>query len=1051
MMWPRNLRCEYLFNPVGIDVRNPRLSWNLEESGGRIYGLKQTAYRIIVAGSQELLDGNEGDIWDTGQVFSGSSVQIEYSGKPLRSRQLCWWKVRVWDNKGSSPVWSEKAFWSMGLLNQADRQARWIGFDAALMEYRSKQLYGFTSGAEKWIWHSVFPDVPASVKGEFYFRRTFRIEHPDDIDSATCLITADEAFVLFVNGVEAAVSDRYIFSWTRPHLIDISRLTRRGENVIAVRAGNSYLSKPGLAAKIDIQFRNGGSVVFVTDAAWKSSTQSESGWNEIGFDESRWPDAREVAIMGDMPWRVPHYELVLPPPPYLRKKFQVNYEVKSAFLYASALGLYDVYLNGKKVTEDRLSPGWSDYVKRVYYRTYEVTHLLEGGRSNVLGAILADGWYSGYIGWERKRGYYGDHPRLWLQLEVEYRDGSRETVITDGSWKASHGPLREADLLMGETYDARQESAISGWLADAFDDSSWQPVSIEPFESRLMTAYPGNPVRGVDEIRTQRITEPRKGIFIFDMGQNFAGVVRLSVRAAEGTRVTLRYGEMLNADGTLYTENIRMARATDTYITKGKGTEIREPFFTYHGFRYVEMTGFSGIPDTDMLTGVVIHSALPPAGEFRCSDELVNKIHSCIRWSQRSNFVDIPTDCPQRDERLGWTDNHHFFPTAAFNMDIAAFYTKWLIDLNDAQEESGAYPAIAPNPGFGVGPVYSGEAAFADSGVCIPYDMYRHYGDVEILRRYYGDMKRYASYLERNSDDGIRHEQQYGDWLSVDADTPRGVIATSYFGRVIRRMSEIAFVLGKTEDAGYFERLFGKIKTAFNKLFVDADGRIEGDTQTAYVLAIHFELLDEHVRVKAFSHLIRNIEARDYHLSTGFFGVPFLLPVLSVCGRPDLAYKLLLNDTYPSWGFMVRNGATTVWERWNSYSPEKGMFDPLMNSFNHFSLGAFGYWLYAFAAGIRQRDNGLNGLCIQPYFTDRLRYVYAEYRSMNGYISCRWERNTNGLVVEISVPVNMIAEVCLPENARRLIPENGDETHASGDGHRIFELGSGKYRFAIDQ
>ncbi|MEO8399362.1 MAG: family 78 glycoside hydrolase catalytic domain, partial [Ignavibacteriaceae bacterium] len=708
---PANLRCEYKINPLGIEELNPRLSWAFQSSKENERGQKQTAYQIIVARKEENLENKKEDLWNSGKIFSDKTFQIDYKGKKLFSRQECCWQVRVWDKDGKVSQWSNLAFWKMGLLKKSDWKADWIYFDKWQLEKTAAKNYYFKKKKDKWIWNPGKKQI-----GNFYFRKSFTIKNLNEIKSAKLLITADEKYTLYINEKEIDKSDDRIFSWARPKLIDITPFLLEGKNAIAVEGINSYLTKPGLTVKLFLNF-NDSQKIIRTNATWKSTKGKNNNWYQINFDDSEWKNSKEIILMGDKPWRIPNYELILPPPVYLRENFLIKKRVKKAYVFISALGLYHLTINGKGVTDDRLTPGWTDYNKRVHYFTYDVTKFINNSSSNTAGIILADGWYSGYVGWERRRSYYGTIPKVIFQIEIEYEDGTIETISTDKSWKANYGQIKEADLLMGEIYDAKKDNEMSGWDTFSFNDSAWEKVKVLKKQNVTLNSFAGNPIRKTEEILPINFSSPSKRIYIFDLGQNFAGCVRLKINGKNSAKIVLRFGEVLNDDGTLYVENIRMARATDTYYPKGLDEEIWEPKFTYHGFRYVELSGYNDLPNKDTIAGIVFHSDMIRAGSFVCSNKLLNKIYENIIWSQRSNFMDLPTDCPQRDERLGWTaDAVDFIKTAAFNFDISSFYTKWITDLNDAQEKNGAYTAIAPKPDLGVGPLFSGAAGFADSG-----------------------------------------------------------------------------------------------------------------------------------------------------------------------------------------------------------------------------------------------------------------------------------------------------------------------------------------------
>jgi len=797
--------------------------------------------------------------------------------------------------------------------------------------------------------------------------------------------------------------------------------------------------------KVRVWDKDGKASAWSEPAMWTVGLLSSSDWQAkwIGYD-------KELQDTDNSEKSDPN-SLVLPPPPYLRRGFLVGRSIKRAVVYSSALGLYELHINGKRVGEDYFAPGWTDYTKRVYYQSYEVTDLIKNG-SNTIGAILADGWYAGYLGFGKKREHYGSKPRLFVQLEIEYENGQIQRVVTDGTWKAMYGPILETDFLMGEIYDGRKE--MPGWDTHRFDDSSWDEVAVTDNSEGIgiVQSYPGETVQKIMEIKPKELTEPDEGVYVFDMGQNFAGWVRLKVNGKAGTKVVLRFAEILNPDGTIYTENLREARCTDTYILKGTGKELWEPQFTFHGFRYVEITGYPGKPGLDAVTGVVVHSAIPITGSFECSNPMVNQLFSNIVWSQRGNFIELPTDCPQRDERLGWTgDAQIFIRTATYNMDVSAFFTKWLVDLEDAQSDEGGFPDVAPRK-VAMG---DGTAAWGDAGVICPWTIYEVYGDKRILERHYESMKKWISYLKKNSKDLLRPAKGYGDWVSIASDTPKDVIATAYFAYSTRLVSKAAAVLGKYEDAEKYEELFEQIKNAFNKAYVSEDGRIKGETQTCYLLGLYFDLLPEDKREPATQNLIEAIRNKDWHLSTGFVGLSYLVPTLADTGHLDIAYRLLNNDTFPSWGYSIKNGATTIWERWDGWTEEKGFQTPGMNSFNHYSFGSIGRWLFGSVAGIDTDGPGYKRIIIQPRPGGGLDYAKASYNSINGEIVSDWKIMGGKFALNVTIPANTTATVYVPAGDVESVTEGGKPAAKAGDvsllrmedDSAVFAVGSGHYRF----
>ncbi len=721
----------------------------------------------------------------------------------------------------------------------------------------------------------------------------------------------------------------------------------------------------------------------------------------IGFDQP-------VEVMEG---RAQEGELKLPPAKYLRREFVLKREVRQATLRASALGLYVVHVNGERVGQDLFTPGWTDYDKRVYFNTYDVTALLcEGG--NAIGAILADGWYAGYVGWGKQRERHGKYPRVMAQLDIVYEDGSYETIGTDENWEAATGPLQEADLLMGEVYDATQERP--GWDMPRADDAVWGPVDVTEQIQAALEPYPTETVQRFQEIAAVSVDQPKPGTFVFDMGTNFAGVARLKVEAPKGTHLTLAYGERLLEDGTILKANLRGARAEDSYICKGDGVETWQPQFTFHGFQYVSLTGYPGTPGLDAITGIELTSATPVVGSFSCSDERLNQLYHNICQTQRANFIDIPTDCPQRDERLGWTgDAQAYIRAAAFNTDVHTFFRKWLVDLTDAQQPNGDFPPVAPlihlvNK--------SGGPAWSDAGIICPWALYEIYGDKEVLETHYDAMARFMAFRENSMTDYLPPEEYhcFGDWLNIDADTPHDIIYSAYTAGDAQIMAKVADVLGKQADAAKYEALYANIKEAFNEAYVRDDGTIEGDTQTAYVLALWFDLVEGNRKQQAETYLVERIQERDWHLSTGFVGSRDLMHVLTKIGRTDVACRLLFNDTFPSWLFPIKNGATSIWERWDSWTPEKGFQDEGMNSFSHYAYGAVGQWMFENIGGIKSLEPGFTRVAIRPIISEQLTWASVSYRSVKGVIRVDWKRDGDVVTVEVEIPQGIKAEIHVP-------------------------------------
>lgn len=809
-------------------------------------------------------------------------------------------------------------------------------------------------------------------------------------------------------------------------------------------------------------------------------------WNNYG-DESDWsePAYFQMGLLNPSDWKAKWIEPGLDedpsdstPCPFLRSEFKVLKKIKQATAYITARGLYELHINGVKVGPDLFTPGWTSYDTRLQYQAYDLTELINKG-DNALGAILGDGWYRGYLVWQGNKNLYGDKLALLCQINVAYEDGSEELIVSNDTWKASTGPILKSDIYNGETYDARLE--MPAWDKPGFNDDSWESVVEKQYAYNNIVASEGVPVRITETLKPNKKIVTPKGELVFDMGQNMVGWVRFRLKGEKGQKITLNHAEVLDQDGNIYLDNIRDIKAEDTYIFKGNAIETYEPRFTFHGFRYVRISGDITNLTVDDIKGRVVHSEMVQTGTFECSDPLINRLQQNIDWGLRGNFLDVPTDCPQRDERLGWTgDAQVFAPTACYNRDTAAFYTKWMKDFIPDQKEDGSVPWVVPNvikDGAGTG--WSdgfGATGWADAAVVIPWTVYQKYGDKRILEEQYASMKRWEEYMIRESGDRMIFDAgfHFGDWLSfaeyysiyynapdygyAGAHTDKDLIATAYFYYTTGLMQKIAAILGKKEDEVRYKAIRPKIKAAFNKEFLTQNGRLTSNTQTAYVLALAFGILpDEHKEVSA-KRLVDDVNHFG-HLTTGFLGTPLLCQALTESGYPEIAYKLLFNKHYPSWLYPVTKGATTIWERWDGIKPDGSFQTVGMNSFNHYAYGAVGDWLYAYVAGIRQDEKkpGYKKIIIKPYPSKELDWVKAKFHSMYGVIRSEWKYDSEKLIMKIEIPANTNADIYLPVSASSDIKEGGKplnqnkEIKAMGttENRILVKAGSGNYTFEI--
>ncbi len=882
-----DLRVEYFTNPIGIDDDKPRLSWKLNSDQRNTL---QTAYQVQVAENSDF--SKRGIIWDTGKISSGKSIQVNYEGPELESRQRYYWRVKVWDNNGNSSSWSDAAFWEMGLLNPGEWQAEWI--------------------------------------------------------------------------------------------------------------------EPGLD---------------------QDTTKPQ-------------------------------------PSPILRHEFSLEGEVVSARAYVTSHGVYEMQINGNRVGDRLFTPGWTSYHNRLQYQTYDITDLLQEG-SNAVGVTLGDGWYRGYLAWGDARNHYGTKLALLSQIEVTYKDGSTEIIETNDSWTASTGPIRMSDIYDGEIYDARMEK--EGWASPRFNDSDWSAVNIADHSKEVLVAPDGPPVRKIQELKPVEILVTPEGDTVADMGQNMVGWTRLNVEGSKGAEVTIQHAEVLDKEGNFYTANLREAAQENTYILNGEGNETFEPHFTFHGFRYVKIEGYPGELTRDDITGVVIHSDMEPSGHFESSNPLVNHLQHNIVWGQKGNFVDIPTDCPQRDERLGWTgDIEVFAQTACYNMNSAGFLTKWMKDLEADQLESGSVPHVIPNV---LGEGSAGASGWGDAAVIVPWTLYQAYGDIEILKMQYESMKGWVDFMAKQSqsdsteylwDNGFT----FGDWLAFTNDpdgarfypgayTNTDLISTAFFAHSTDLLRKSAEIIGKKRDAKKYGELFESIKDAFQQEYVTLGGRVMSDTQTSYLLALQFGLLPEDMEAEAAAHLAANVDDRG-HLTTGFLGTPHLNPILSQYGYSGQAYELLLRKDYPSWLYPVTMGATTIWERWDGIKPDSTFQTPDMNSFNHYAYGAIGEWLYKTVAGINPQSPGYKEILIEPTPGGGFSHARSIKNSMYGRIESGWNLSEEEFTMTVEIPENTKSTIILPDANREQVMESGQKlanaggiTQITQDGSDVkITVGSGRYSFS---
>jgi len=1043
---PVRLRTDDLTSPMGLDDAAPRFAWQLSDAR---HGAKQVAYQIQVATKRDLLTTGKADVWDSGKVASEQSVGVLYRGAALLPTTRYYWRVLAWDADGKPYPASEPAWWETGLMGQSNWRGKWIG-------YQTWEEAAVRTAGAMWVTSSDAQELADAKAAEqkIAYRMPFNVS--GTVSHAVLFVTGQDVASAWVNGAQvakgAALPPWKQLPWKKYVQTDVSGQVHAGANTLAIEITHYVVNPNGMASKdpppmsatLLLQMADGSVHHFVsgTSSGWVASIRPAAGWEAGSSVDASWKPA--VAY-------VPGPDGGLPGNPWptqtvkaLRGEFVVHKAVASARLYAISLGAYQIFVNGKRAGDDVLSPGWTDYRLRLKYQTYDVTASLTQG-ANAIGALVAPGWYSTPLEWFQQPNVYGaTAPSLMAQLRIQYADGSVDWVTTDSSWTADVSTIVKAEIYDGETQDARLAQA--GWNTPKFAGKGWKPVEIHTPElaSVHIDGQDFQPIRVDQTLTPKAMTEPKPGVYVFDMGQNFSGVEKLRLQGAAGTDVRVRTAEILNSDGTLYTDNLRTAKSTDHFILAGKGIEEFEPQFTFHGFRYLELTGLKAKPLADAVRGVVFHTDAPFTAQLKTGSTMINSLWRNILWGQRSNFVGVPTDCPQRDERLGWTaDAQVFWRTATYNMDLAAFSRKYTADIRGTQVGS-AEGTLAHGAMFGIfapGIATTSSdygAGWSDAGVIIPWTAWIQNGDVSILEQNWGAMTKYLAAIEQQNPDHLWTKNggtPFGDWLSPEGPTQYPLVATASWAYDVTLMQQMAHALGKADDEAKYAQLFAQIKAAFIKAFVHDDGFVAGadlsaspfgvinnpdakakggDTQTGYVLALHMNLLPENLRTAVAQKLVDKIENNRGLLGTGFLGTPYLLAVLTESGHRDLAYKLLLNTSYPSWGYLIDHGATTMWERWNG---DQMKDDPSMNSYNHYAYGAVADWIYRYAAGIdaTPMDAGFHTIYLHPSFDKQLGSIDFKYPSPYGEIHSAWTVKEGNAHWDLTIPANASGWLALTE------------------------------------
>jgi alpha-L-rhamnosidase len=1080
---PVALQVDNLSNPLGIDDPAPRFSWQLQDSAR---GAAQAAYQVQVASSANLLQQNTPDVWNSDIVKSSQSLNVVYAGPALKPSTRYFWRVQVWSASGKPYPGSEVNWWETGLMTQDAWQAQWIG-------YEKPEEATVRHAASTWI---ASPDAKALAQEKqkqqhFAYRTIVTLSKP--VLSATLYATAQDTVSGWINGAQILTAEPLPpwgqMPWKKFVRADVTQQLKSGANTIAIESVH-YVANPSgmisdetppMIATLVVQYADKTWASFGTGPDWKTTTHASENWQQTSYNDSAWKSAVRFAPSADS--SDPGHPWIPDSVKALRQTFAVNSPVKSARMYVTALGEYQIFLNGDPVGDQVFAPGWTDYRERVLYQTYDVTKQIASGK-NAIGALLAPGWYETPLEWFQEPNNYGiTPPALRAQLRIEHTDGKVEWILSDSTWGARISDVLHSELYDGETQDSRRR--LPGWTTANVEVASWDEASVIQPAPVKIEAQTFQPIHVERTVAAKSLTEPKPGVWVYDFGQNLSGIEILRVKGPAGTDVRLRFAEVLNADGTIYTENMRTAKVTDHFILRGEGgpgasgMEEFTPHFTFHGFRYAELTGLPTAPAKEDLTVAVIHTDAPFTSKLETGSAMINQLWSNIQWGQRSNFVGVPTDCPQRDERLGWmADAQVFWRAATYNMDLAAFSRKFAADMRGTQSSTSFYGIYAPGtakPNMGHGPGWS------DAGVIIPYTAWLQSGDTSIIDQNWSAMQKYLDGIGAVNSDFIWKNDigtPFGDWLSPEGKTDITLIGTAYWAYDITMMQRMAQATGRTADAAKYAQTFDKIRAAFRKQFVHSDGFIAGadntpspfgvinnpnaksqggDTQTGYVLALHMNLLPENLRAAAAKRLADKIEQNHGLLATGFLGTPYLLEELTKTGYTKLAYQLLLNTQYPSWGYMVEHGATTTWERWNG---DQMRDDPSMNSYNHYAYGAVADWIYRYAAGIDTTplDAGFHTVVLHPVFDARLGKIAFDYASPYGPIHSDWTADETSAAWHVTIPSNTTGWLPLNSAASAKYKLEGEAISASKlakFGTRQiesgYELAPGNYNFTVTQ
>ncbi|WP_020674285.1 family 78 glycoside hydrolase catalytic domain [Amycolatopsis nigrescens] len=1029
---------EYAESLLGTDVPAPRLSWRLATRKADDRNVTQSAYQIVVSAGRD-------EVWDSGRVVSERSVGVPYGGAALRPRTRYHWRVRVWDGDRPSE-WSPTGWWETGMLGEPWR-ASWIGAPAPAAPP------GFEGTS--WIW-SPGASTGHAPAGPRWFRAGLDLTGPaGEVSAATVVATADDDFTLYLGGQRILHAPERADGWKTALTADVTEQVRAAGTglvlaALATNRGAGTVNPGGLLVRLLVEFDGGDRRELVTGPGWRVSDTESPGWADPDFDDSGWAAAAVLAPYGQGPWGE-EVTVVAPerPAPLLRREFTVTKPVRAARLYLSGLAYYEAELNGRRVGDQVLDPGFTAYDRTVLYAVHDVTASVHTG-ANAIGVSLGRGFYGMLTPnvWNWHRPSWHGEPQLLAQLEIEHVDGSSTTVGTDESWTMTDGPTRSNSLYAGETYDARL--APGGWSRPGFDDRAWLPAVARDAPAGRVRAQQHEPIRVIATITPAAIAEPLPGVYTVDMGRTMAGWTKLSVRAAAGTRISLRHGEKLNADGTVAVDNGNVyssRQQTDEYVCAGTGTETWEPRFGYHGFRYVQVTGLPSRPRPSDVLGRLVHSDVAETGVFRCSEPLFERFDRMMRRTLRNNFHGIPTDTPLY-EKNGWTGDAQLgAPTMAYAFGMARLFTKWIGDLADSERAPGQLPVIVPSGGWG----YRELAPAPEWTTVFPFlahEMYRWYGDERLAADHWPELTGYLDWEIGRLEHGLA-VTALGDYLPPGY--PGGIppedtrlTATAYLHRALLHTAELADRLGQPDIASRYRSVAGECKNALNATFLDpAAGhyRTAKDPeyrQTSNAIPLAFGLVPPGAEASVVASLVADIRARGGHLNTGALGTSVLLPVLTAHGHAELAHTIAVQREYPSWAYWLDNGADTMWERW----------DLGARSRDHYFQGTVTQWLYENVAGLRPGDEGYRRFVVRPDARAGVSWARAELETVRGPAGAGWSLVDGRLLLEVTVPVGSTAEVHVPAAAvADVVSPDAVEFVRAEPGFVVLRAGSGRWRF----